>query len=72
MSATDDSEGVQIAAIDNGLAFPFKHPDQWRTCEWLPVARYNIILYPFHSGCVFQIHSTGRGYPWLKSHSQMK
>lgn len=24
---------VKIAAIDNGLAFPFKHPDEWRTCE---------------------------------------
>jgi hypothetical protein len=23
---------VKIAAIDNGLAFPFKHPDQWRSC----------------------------------------
>lgn len=23
---------VGIAAIDNGLAFPFKHPDEWRTC----------------------------------------
>lgn len=22
---------IQIAAIDNGLAFPFKHPDQWRS-----------------------------------------
>ena len=21
---------VNIAAIDNGLAFPFKHPDEWR------------------------------------------
>ena len=21
---------VHIAAIDNGLAFPFKHPDEWR------------------------------------------
>ena len=21
---------VRIAAIDNGLAFPFKHPDEWR------------------------------------------
>jgi phosphatidylinositol 4-kinase type 2 len=21
---------VKIAAIDNGLAFPFKHPDSWR------------------------------------------
>lgn len=24
---------VTVAAIDNGLAFPFKHPDQWRACE---------------------------------------
>lgn len=22
---------IQIAAIDNGLAFPFKHPDEWRS-----------------------------------------
>lgn len=28
------SQGViEIAAIDNGLAFPFKHPDSWRTCK---------------------------------------
>lgn len=26
---------IKIAAIDNGLAFPFKHPDEWRA-------------YPFH------------------------
>lgn len=24
---------VKIAAIDNGLAFPLKHPDEWRTCN---------------------------------------
>lgn len=34
---------VEIAAIDNGLAFPFKHPDQWRTYpyhwSWLPEAQ---------------------------------
>lgn len=23
---------IWIAAIDNGLAFPYKHPDSWRTC----------------------------------------
>lgn len=23
---------IKIAAIDNGLAFPFKHPDEWRAC----------------------------------------
>ncbi|KAJ3299457.1 phosphatidyl inositol kinase [Borealophlyctis nickersoniae] len=34
---------VQIAAIDNGLAFPWKHPDRWRSYPYgwsvLPVAR---------------------------------
>ncbi|XP_077972541.1 phosphatidylinositol 4-kinase type 2-alpha-like [Styela clava] len=33
---------VTVAAIDNGLAFPFKHPDQWRAYPyhwaWLPQA----------------------------------
>jgi len=24
---------IEIAAIDNGLAFPFKHPDEWRACN---------------------------------------
>ncbi|CAK8676083.1 unnamed protein product [Clavelina lepadiformis] len=34
---------VTLAAIDNGLAFPFKHPDSWRAYPyhwcWLPEAR---------------------------------
>lgn len=34
---------LNIAAIDNGLAFPFKHPDEWRTYPyhwaWLPQAK---------------------------------
>eukprot|EP01136_Pigoraptor_vietnamica_P045881 Opistho-1_new@24421 len=34
---------IKIAAIDNGLAFPFKHPDSWRTYPyhwaWLPQAK---------------------------------
>lgn len=25
---------VKIAAIDNGLAFPYKHPDSWRACKY--------------------------------------
>jgi phosphatidylinositol 4-kinase type 2 len=33
---------IDIAAIDNGLAFPFKHPDSWRAYPyhwaWLPYA----------------------------------
>lgn len=39
----DDKEPlIKIAAIDNGLAFPFKHPDEWRAYPfywgWLPQA----------------------------------
>ena len=34
---------IQIAAIDNGLAFPCKHPDSWRAYPyhwaWLPYAK---------------------------------
>ncbi|XP_033113406.1 phosphatidylinositol 4-kinase type 2-alpha-like [Anneissia japonica] len=34
---------IKIAAIDNGLAFPFKHPDEWRTYPyhwaWLQQAK---------------------------------
>ncbi|KAM7155593.1 phosphatidylinositol 4-kinase type 2-beta [Molossus nigricans] len=40
----DDKELlIKVAAIDNGLAFPFKHPDEWRTYPfhwaWLPQAK---------------------------------
>ncbi|XP_014644392.1 PREDICTED: phosphatidylinositol 4-kinase type 2-beta isoform X2 [Ceratotherium simum simum] len=40
----DDKEPlIKIAAIDNGLAFPFKHPDEWRAYPfhwaWLPQAK---------------------------------
>ena len=33
VTAEEEGASVLIAAIDNGLAFPFKHPDQWRTCK---------------------------------------
>ncbi|KAG8569447.1 hypothetical protein GDO81_014416 [Engystomops pustulosus] len=40
---TDKEPIIQIAAIDNGLAFPFKHPDEWRAYPflwaWLPQAK---------------------------------
>ncbi|CAJ0749369.1 8899_t:CDS:2 [Entrophospora sp. SA101] len=29
---------IHVAAIDNGLPFPFKHPDQWRFCPYGPLA----------------------------------
>ena len=28
-----ENPDISIAAIDNGLAFPFKHPDEWRACK---------------------------------------
>ncbi|XP_046803909.1 phosphatidylinositol 4-kinase type 2-beta-like [Lucilia cuprina] len=38
-----DAPQIRIAAIDNGLAFPFKHPDSWRAYPyhwaWLPQAK---------------------------------
>ncbi|XP_065363078.1 phosphatidylinositol 4-kinase type 2-alpha isoform X2 [Calliphora vicina] len=38
-----DAPQLRIAAIDNGLAFPFKHPDSWRAYPyhwaWLPQAK---------------------------------
>ncbi|NXQ20535.1 P4K2B kinase, partial [Peucedramus taeniatus] len=40
---TITKETIKIAAIDNGLAFPFKHPDEWRAYPfhwaWLPQAK---------------------------------
>ena len=34
---------IEVAAIDNGLAFPVKHPDSWRAYPyhwaWLPHAK---------------------------------
>ncbi|CAL8087390.1 unnamed protein product [Calicophoron daubneyi] len=34
---------IEIYAIDNGLAFPYKHPDEWRAYPfhwaWLPMAK---------------------------------
>ncbi|XP_003226170.1 phosphatidylinositol 4-kinase type 2-beta [Anolis carolinensis] len=39
----DKESIIKIAAIDNGLAFPFKHPDEWRAYPfhwaWLPQAK---------------------------------
>ena len=42
---TDDKETlIKIAAIDNGLAFPFKHPDEWRACEYLEIFIESLLL----------------------------
>ncbi|XP_064382923.1 phosphatidylinositol 4-kinase type 2-beta-like [Halichondria panicea] len=44
VSASEGAAGsVKIAAIDNGLSFPFKHPDEWRAYPfywaWLDMAK---------------------------------
>ncbi|CAI7991535.1 Phosphatidylinositol 4-kinase type 2-beta [Geodia barretti] len=43
ITPSEEQGSVKIAAIDNGLAFPFKHPDEWRTYPfywaWLPMAK---------------------------------
>ncbi|NWI56645.1 P4K2B kinase, partial [Calyptomena viridis] len=40
---TTANESIKIASLDNGLAFPFKHPDEWRAYPfhwaWLPQAK---------------------------------
>lgn len=41
--AEGEEESIDIAAIDNGLSFPFKHPDEWRSYpyewQWGPLAK---------------------------------
>ena len=42
----DSRADIDVAAIDNGLAFPIKHPDSWRAYPyhwaWLPYAKVGI------------------------------
>ncbi|KAI9207321.1 phosphatidylinositol 3 and 4-kinase-domain-containing protein [Polychytrium aggregatum] len=51
---------IQIAAIDNGLAFPFKHPDQWRSYPY-GWANLGIARIPFSNetreGCLHLLTS---------------
>ena len=43
MILQDSKTIIEVAAIDNGLAFPCKHPDSWRNYPyhwaWLPYAK---------------------------------
>jgi len=38
---------ISVAAIDNGLAFPFKHPDEWRACMYVCVCVAIVFLCSF-------------------------
>lgn len=48
---------IKIAAIDNGLAFPFKHPDEWRAYPyywaWLPYAKI-----PFSDAIIAELQAS--------------
>lgn len=35
---------IKLAAIDNGLAFPLKHPDSWRACKYFHVGLLKVFL----------------------------
>lgn len=56
---------VQVAAIDNGLAFPWKHPDRWRSYPYgwayLPLARI-----PFSSETRIQVLHLLTSPTWWK------
>lgn len=59
---------IKIAAIDNGLAFPFKHPDEWRACnfdfDFLPFF-FNFCLF------IIKIRIIGPGCLLLKNNFQI-
>lgn len=38
---------IYLAAIDNGLSFPFKHPDSWRLCNFILFFLYGNWNYVF-------------------------
>ena len=47
----DKESLIKIAAIDNGLAFPFKHPDERRACEYLELyIRFIVTVFPEYEG----------------------
>lgn len=46
---------IKLAAIDNGLAFPLKHPDSWRACESLRLCQGTLVSYTApHSGILLK------------------
>ncbi|KAI8369753.1 phosphatidylinositol 3 and 4-kinase-domain-containing protein [Blakeslea trispora] len=43
----DTHPHIHVAAIDNGLAFPYKHPDQWRSYPYGWTAMQGLVNRPF-------------------------
>ncbi|KAI8137082.1 phosphatidylinositol 3 and 4-kinase-domain-containing protein [Fennellomyces sp. T-0311] len=58
---------IQLAAIDNGLAFPFKHPDQWRSYPygWLALPE-PLIARPFSESTRHQFLSVLSDPVWWR------
>ena len=59
---------IDVAAIDNGLAFPIKHPDSWRAYPyhwaWLPAAKVWPKHYYKYGDFDFRFHSPMRPETW--------
>ncbi|CUS20733.1 LAQU0S01e13432g1_1 [Lachancea quebecensis] len=70
----DNTWDLELAAIDNGLAFPWKHPDEWRSFPYgwlyLPV---NILAQPFSESTRrhFLPLLTNKKW-WENCHSQLR
>lgn len=46
---------IKLAAIDNGLAFPLKHPDSWRACESLRLCQGTLVSHvTLHLGILLE------------------
>lgn len=53
---------IKLAAIDNGLAFPLKHPDSWRACESLRLSQSTIASHTTSCLDIFLKDCRGEGY----------
>lgn len=66
---------IKIAAIDNGLAFPIKHPDEWRTCQSSFSFHFfvvHLVIFWWWYFSFLQIHIDGHGCLWQKNHLAKK
>lgn len=50
---------IKLAAIDNGLAFPLKHPDSWRACESLRLCQGTLMSHTTVLGHLLQALELG-------------
>lgn len=55
---------VKVAAIDHGLAFPYKHPDEWRACKCTLVHRFICIDQQRYEGNSGKCTCEGRHSSW--------